>query len=118
MWIQAIETFQPFDYIVQTFHICSRHFLLSDIKTNGKRKTVISGRIPTIFPDPNGSNETNNVENVRAEENVDSQSLYEQVENDPVEDTIEVDTNVPNLDSRLENETWYYQQNEFDLIDE
>lgn len=49
-WINSIEKFQPFDYVVQTYHLCSLHFLQNDIVTKGKRKTIICGRVPTIFP--------------------------------------------------------------------
>lgn len=49
LWIDAIEKNQPFDYIVSSYHVCSLHFSLSDIKISGKRKTIISGRFPTIF---------------------------------------------------------------------
>lgn len=102
-WIRAIAKFQSFDYAVQTFHICSRHFLSSDIKTNGKRKTVISGKVPSIFPD---LAETDNFEN------------------DRVGDTIEVNTDVQSLSSLHQNETpygnetWYFAENDFDLTDE
>lgn len=34
---------------MQTYYVCSLHFSLNDIKISGKRKTVISGRFPTIF---------------------------------------------------------------------
>lgn len=36
---------------MQNYHVCSLHFLPSDIKTISKRKTVIPGKSPSIFPD-------------------------------------------------------------------
>lgn len=48
-WIQAIEKFQPFDYIPQTYYVCQFHFLSEDIEKRGKRNFVISGRVPSIF---------------------------------------------------------------------
>lgn len=105
-WINAIEKFQPFDYVIQTFHVCSRHFLPSDIKTIGK-KTVISGRVPSIFTDSNDFNETNN----------------EDVHND-VNTNIELNTNIQTLDFQhsdaipFENETWYFATDDFNLTDD
>lgn len=52
-WIEAIEAFQSFDYVVQTFHVCSRHFLPSDIIVKGKRKTVKPGAVPSLFTNVN-----------------------------------------------------------------
>lgn len=49
-WISAIEESQPFDYVVQTYHVCSLHFHHDDIMTKGKRKTVKCGKVPSIFP--------------------------------------------------------------------
>lgn len=53
LWIDAIENFQPFDYVIQNYYVCSLHFSSTDLKISGKRKTVISGRFPTIFPPQN-----------------------------------------------------------------
>lgn len=36
--------------MVQTYHVCSKHFLSCDIRVNGKRKTIVSGKVPSIFP--------------------------------------------------------------------
>lgn len=49
-WIEAIEKIQPFDYITQTYYLCQFHFLPEDIQMKGKRKFIISGRVPSIFP--------------------------------------------------------------------
>lgn len=49
-WIAAIENYQEFDYSVQNYYICSLHFEPSDITSHGKRRTVIKGKLPSIFP--------------------------------------------------------------------
>lgn len=106
-WISAIEQIQTFDYVVQTFHICSRHFLPCDIKTIGKRKTVISGRVPIIFTDSNDSNDTNN-EDLHVE----------------IRTNIELNSNIQTLNFQhsdailLENETWHFGANDFNLTDD
>lgn len=48
-WIAAIEQHQPFDYYVHTYFICSKHFEPSDLMIRGKGKTVIKGKVPSIF---------------------------------------------------------------------
>lgn len=59
-WIQAIEEFQPFDYIVQTYHICSLHFSKDDIIIKGKKKTIIPGKVPSVFThELNNNNDSN-----------------------------------------------------------
>lgn len=50
LWIAAIEKYQPFDYHVQTYFICSLHFERSHIKVQARRKTVVPGKLPSIFP--------------------------------------------------------------------
>lgn len=49
LWINAIENIQQFDHSKSNYHVCSLHFLDEDLYVNGKRKTVIRGRIPSIF---------------------------------------------------------------------
>lgn len=66
-WIKAIEQFQEFDYTVQSYHVCSLHFLPSDIDTNRKRNKVILGRVPSIFPDADDHDANNLRENIDIE---------------------------------------------------
>lgn len=120
-WIDAITQHQEFDYYVQTFHICNEHFLPTDIKTSGKRKTVISGIVPSIFP-------VLIVDNIHAAEIIEVTDLQTHSESDSyIPDTIEVlevNTNEVTLDNLHdngipnENETWCFAENLFDVIDE
>lgn len=120
-WIDAITQHQEFDYYVQTFHVCDQHFLPTDIKTSGKRKTVIPGRVPSIFP-------VLIVNNIHAAEIVEVTDLQTHSESDGyIQDTIEVlevNTNEITSDSLHynaipnENETWCFAENLFDGIDE
>lgn len=111
-WIHAIESHQPFDYIVQTYHVCSRHFLSTDIRTTGKRKMVISGRVPSIFSNLSHSNGTNGVEVeiVRAEENI--QSAISQTPSNGIENDVLVRF------ATDEHETWYFDDTDFDFFGE
>lgn len=82
-WIEAIEKIQPFDYITQTYYVCRFHFLPKDIQKRGRKNFVISGRVPSIFP------------NSQSNENVNSQcsnvSVIE-VNGNSCESTIAVDS--------------------------
>lgn len=49
-WIDAIGNIQEFNNTIQTFHVCEVHFSPNDIEFKGKKKIIISGRVPTIFP--------------------------------------------------------------------
>ena len=102
-WIQAIELYQEFDYAIQTYHICSLHFLPTDIQKNGKRRTVISGKVPSIFTDINNSNiiNKNNNEEIICVEEVNT------VENICFQETLGVG-----------NENWLFAENEFEIFDD
>lgn len=50
LWINSIKKFQPFDNSVSSFHVCSSHFLPTDIQISGRRKTIVYGKVPSIFP--------------------------------------------------------------------
>lgn len=81
-WIESIEKYQPFDYVIQTYHVCSNHFCSNDIEIKGKRKLVKSGRFPSIFPN-NGTDQNY----LQAEDDVTARSIevpYEPIENDDV----------------------------------
>lgn len=58
-WIEAIEKIQPFDYVVQTYHICSLHFLSEDIGFRGKNKCILPGKVPSIFKNNNSDMQKN-----------------------------------------------------------
>lgn len=49
-WIEAIETYQEFDYTPTRFHLCENHFQPNDIQRFGTRTTLKPGTIPSIFP--------------------------------------------------------------------
>lgn len=79
LWIEAIEKFQTFDYKVQTFHVCSEHFLPTDIVVRGKKKTVIPGRVPSLFANINN----NNQENEQIERGINADSNNQPTQNLP-----------------------------------
>lgn len=54
-WITAIEQYQPFDYYVQTFHVCSLHFKTNDLLIRGLRRTIAKGAVPSIFGNDNAA---------------------------------------------------------------
>lgn len=49
---------QPFDYVVQTYHLCELHFSPDDIVTREKKKSIAPGRVPTIFEIENNIHNT------------------------------------------------------------
>lgn len=59
-WIETIEQVQPFDYNVQTYYLCQLHFSPDDIVERGNKKSIVPGRLPTIFGINN--NNTDNTE--------------------------------------------------------
>lgn len=74
-WIEAIRTFQMFDNTVANYHVCSLHFLAEDINVSGKRKTIIPGKVPSIFPQKSLPSIDDSTLNSR-EENNNSQVLF------------------------------------------
>lgn len=74
-WIKAIEQFQKFDHDDKSFNVCCLHFSSGDINVGKNKKSVIYGRVPTIFPDIhdtlNPSNQINN-ESEEVTQNADS----------------------------------------------
>lgn len=119
---------QPFDNIVQTFHICSLHFSLSDFKVNGKRKTVLPGRVPTIFSDSSVSNEPIDVHGTKFDVNVGDIIRIPGItnlQNDAIENSFEetlelsVDTSAAGSLNETDNTpTLYFADTDFDFADE
>lgn len=56
-WINAIESHQQFDYHVQKYYICSLHFAPGNLNIHGKKKIVLKGRVPSIFPHQDAAND-------------------------------------------------------------
>lgn len=48
-WILAIETHQQFDYTVENFFVCEKHFKPSDVIVCDRKKILVRGSIPTVF---------------------------------------------------------------------
>lgn len=49
-WIEAIETYQPFNYFYSKFYVCELHFSPKEIRRFGGRVSLAPGAVPTIFP--------------------------------------------------------------------
>lgn len=64
---------------MQTFHICSEHFLHTDIVVRGKKKSVIPGRVPSLFANINN----NNQENEQIERGINADSNNQSTQNLP-----------------------------------
>lgn len=129
-----IEKVQPFDYVVQTYHVCSLHFLPSDIKVSGKRKTITVGKVPTIFsgssmsnePDKNANigtidimhPESNDVEVCNFEEvtEITTETMDRQPEQNLVGDTNENSAEI--LDTNSNTPTWYFSATDYDFSEE
>lgn len=50
-WIEMISKHQEFDYIPMNYAVCEMHFDAECILQTGKRRTLIKGSLPTIFPE-------------------------------------------------------------------
>lgn len=49
-WVDQIRRHQAFDVATSTYSICELHFKQTDVFVSGKRKLLIKGAVPTIFP--------------------------------------------------------------------
>lgn len=94
-WIQAIEKHQEFNYHVQSFLVCSLHFKPTDLGIRGKGKSVIKGKIPSIFQNYASENLTI--------DSPDSNSIFHDIQDDVVwpfgEIDLEFDSNNINSDN-------------------
>lgn len=48
-WIQAIESYQEFDYVPAIYSICEFHFAEGEIVKRGNRRMLAKGVVPTLF---------------------------------------------------------------------
>lgn len=80
LWIDAIETVQPF-HTVTNYHVCSLHFLPLDINVTGTRKTVIHGKFPSIFPSSSNTAMDKNVKEINRDvkSDVSGRNLHSEV---------------------------------------
>lgn len=49
-WIHSIEKYQEFDYSITVYRICEKHFQPQSLVQQNKRKKLVAGAIPSIFP--------------------------------------------------------------------
>lgn len=85
------------------------HFLQDDIVTQGKRRTIISGRVPTIFPANFNSDEDTNLQNCHLQTG-DVNSLSNRNNHDPsIEETTHstIEINREGLTNDTVNNTEY-----------
>lgn len=92
--------------MVQTYHVCSKHFLSCDIRVNGKRKTIVPGKVPSIFPSSKNSisfeNDSAEINHKKDEANNSKNAVTSQ---EIVDDALNSD----------EDEIWYLAETEFDV---
>lgn len=50
LWVAAIETYQQFDFYASKYFVCEQHFLVSEVKRNGFRTTLLPSAVPTVYP--------------------------------------------------------------------